>query len=103
MAVTVDPRPTYFGDRMIVTGTYDAGEALIDLRSLLASIDIAIVNCNGSQPQDVGDAANTGVTRINVFDSATLVDRGDARFVIESNQEGGASLGGSFFVIGRRS
>ena len=25
MAVTIDPRPSYFGDRIIVTGTYTGG------------------------------------------------------------------------------
>jgi hypothetical protein len=32
MAVTIDPRPTYFGDRMVVTGSYEAGDTSIDLR-----------------------------------------------------------------------
>lgn len=47
MAVTIDPRPTYFGDRMVVTGSTDGAEA-IDLSSLLASIDGAMVNAVGS-------------------------------------------------------
>jgi hypothetical protein len=41
MAVTIDPRPSYMGDRMIVTGTYEAGDTEIDLSGLLASIDTA--------------------------------------------------------------
>ena len=44
MAVTIDPRPTYFGDRMIVTGSYAATDTSIDLSGLLASIDGVIVN-----------------------------------------------------------
>tara|TARA_Y100001937_G_scaffold81912_1_gene110806 strand:- start:683 stop:910 length:228 start_codon:yes stop_codon:yes gene_type:complete len=47
MAVTIDPRPTYFGDRMIVTGSTSGGET-VDLSSLLASIDGAMVNAIGS-------------------------------------------------------
>lgn len=47
MTVTIDPRPTYFGDRMVVTGSTDGAEA-IDLSSLLASIDGAMVNAVGS-------------------------------------------------------
>ncbi len=47
MAVTIDPRPTYFGDRMIVTGSATTGEA-VDLSSLLASIDGAMVNAIGN-------------------------------------------------------
>ena len=44
MAVTIDPRPTYFGDRMIVTGSYAATDTSIDLSGLLASIDAVILN-----------------------------------------------------------
>jgi hypothetical protein len=47
MAVTIDTRPTYFGDRMVVTGSTDGAEA-VDLSSLLASIDGAMVNAVGS-------------------------------------------------------
>jgi len=57
MAVTIDPRPTYFGDRMIVTGSTDGAEA-IDLSSLLASIDGAIAN-------PIGGAATATTTGIN--------------------------------------
>ena len=44
--VSIDPRPTYFGDRMIVTGTLtaDGTTADIDLTSLLASVDNLIIN-----------------------------------------------------------
>ena len=35
MAVTIDPRTTVFGDRMVVTGTYEAADASIDLSSFL--------------------------------------------------------------------
>jgi|TARA_Y100000015_G_C2357022_1_gene73400 hypothetical protein len=61
MAVTIDPRPTYFGDRMIVTGSTDGAET-IDLSSLLASIDGAIAN-------PIGSAATATTTGI---DGATL-------------------------------
>jgi hypothetical protein len=45
MGNTIDNRPTYFGDRMIITGTYTsgAGPETIDLSSLLSSIDFAAV------------------------------------------------------------
>ena len=43
MAVIIDERPTYFGDRMVVTGTYGSSDSSIDLSSLLASIDFAAV------------------------------------------------------------
>lgn len=47
MAYTIDPRPTYMGDRMVVTGSADGADA-IDLSGLLASIDGAMVNAVGS-------------------------------------------------------
>lgn len=49
MAVTIDTRPTYFGDRMIVTGSFEAGDTSIDLSSQLASIDAIIVNFSAAQ------------------------------------------------------
>ena len=103
MAVTIDPRPTYFGDRMIVTGSYEATDALIDLRSLLASIDMAIVTNATSAQQEVRNSADDGVARLNCFDQAIVVDSSDARVTIENNQETSATVGGTFFVIGRRS
>lgn len=70
MAVTIDPRPTYFGDRMVVTGSTDGAEA-IDLSSLLASIDGAMVN-------NIGAAApvpTSGIdgTTLNVGGACTFV------------------------------
>ena len=70
MAVTIDPRPTYFGDRMVVTGSTDGAEA-IDLSGLLASIDGAMVN-------NVGSAApvpTSGIdgTTLNVGAACTFV------------------------------
>ena len=103
MAVTIDPRPTYFGDRMIVTGSYEATDALIDLRSLLASIDMAVVTPALSAQQEVGDSANTGIERLNMFDQAIVVDPSDARISIENGQASAATTGGNFIAIGRRS
>ena len=52
---TFDTRPTYFGDRMIVTGSYTAGDGAgsvtISVSDLLASIDAVIVNPNSLQNQ----------------------------------------------------
>ena len=46
MTVTIDPRPTYFGDRMVVTGTYTGGAATetIDLTSFFSRVDAFVVN-----------------------------------------------------------
>tara|TARA_R100000406_G_scaffold16888_3_gene10565 strand:- start:2910 stop:3140 length:231 start_codon:yes stop_codon:yes gene_type:complete len=73
MAVTIDPRPTYFGDRMIVTGSTDGAEA-IDLSSLLASIDGAMVNNIGSAAPAPTSGIN-GAT-LNVGAACTFVAMG---------------------------
>ena len=73
MAVTIDPRPTYFGDRMIVTGSTDGAEA-IDLSSLLASIDGAMVNNIGAAAP-VPTSGINGST-LNVGAACTFVARG---------------------------
>ena len=44
MAITIDPRPTVFGDRMVITGSYEAGDTTINLSSQLSSIDFAGTN-----------------------------------------------------------
>jgi hypothetical protein len=89
MAVTIDPRPTYFGDRIVVTGSYGPGDASIDLSSLMTSIDFAGVNSAAGlvatvPPVTVADTA--------AFSGATVTVIGAS----------GTTVGGTFFVIGRR-
>lgn len=69
MAVTIDPRPTYMGDRMVVTGSTDGAEA-VDLSGLLASIDGAMAN-----PIGVAAPLLTGIdgTTLNVSAACTFV------------------------------
>ena len=48
---TIDPRPSVFGDRLIVTGSFTAGDTgtlAIDLSSQFASIDMAFANFTGA-------------------------------------------------------
>ena len=49
MAVTIDPRPTVFGDRMILTGTFgtDSDDNAIDLSAFFSSIDAVTINVSG--------------------------------------------------------
>ena len=70
MAVTIDPRPTVFGDRMIVTGSTDGAEA-IDLSSMLAVIDGAITNPIGS----AAPATDNGISgsTLNVGAACTFI------------------------------
>ena len=70
MAVTIDPRPTVFGDRVIITGSTDGAEA-IDLSDLLVSIDGDMVN-------NIGAAAPVPTSGIS---DATLNVGGACTFV----------------------
>ena len=102
MAVSIDPRPTYFGDRMVVTGSYAAGDTSIVLTDILASIDMAVVT-----PTAIGVAilpeagADASAVTLQVRDVATVVDT--TITVTESVDGGVGTIGGTFFAIGRRS
>lgn len=115
MAVTIDERPTYFGDRMIVTGTYDAGEKEIDLSSLLVSIDFAGINPSGVHAyEDIGDTGggSGGLQRVVFAPKAridgTTIRIGSAVGDVNDPDATDTSLiavgeAGTFLAIGRRS
>lgn len=105
MAVTIDPRPTYFGDRMIVTGSYEAGDATIDLSGLLAEIDAIIVNPTAAQivkHQDVDIAGGTSYAAVDnsIMDVATF---SGSSITVAPAFVGQTTTGGTFLAIGRRS
>lgn len=105
MAVTIDPRPTYMGDRMIITGSYAAGDASIDLSSLLAEIDAIIVNPTAAQlagHQDIDIVGGSSYAAVvgQVMDVATF---SGTTITIAPAFVGQTITGGTFFVIGRRS
>jgi hypothetical protein len=108
MAVTIDPRPSYFGDRMIVTGTYAAGDNEVDLSGLLASIDFAGANSSGIiAARPITDTGATPPTQDVVFAPDVRIDGTTIRIA------GGLADGtiansapqqaGTFLAIGRRS
>tara|TARA_R100001510_G_C7592836_1_gene161964 strand:- start:547 stop:861 length:315 start_codon:yes stop_codon:yes gene_type:complete len=104
MAVTIDPRPTYFGDRMIVTGSYTAGTTSIDLSSLLSKIDFANVIPTGQtdlavSPSDDGSDADT-IGGVQIADQCIF--SGTTITVLKSGGAGAGTQPGTFFVIGRR-
>jgi len=104
MAVTIDPRPTYFGDRMIVTGSYTAGTTSIDLSSLLNSIDFAGVNATGQtdlavSPSDDGSDADT-IGGVQIADQCIF--SGTTVTILKSGGAGAGTQPGTFLVIGRR-
>ena len=108
MAVTIDPRPSDFGDRMIVTGSFAAGDNSIDLSSLLASIDFAGANFSGILASfAITDTGASPPTQDVVFAPDCRIDGTTIRIA------GGLADGtiantnptqaGTFLAIGRRS
>ena len=106
MAVTIDARPTVFGDRMVVTGTYAAGDLNIDLSGILASIDMAVVTPIGAiGPTNLetgGAADNSDVDGFGFKEFATVA-AGTTTIVVNTPQAGQTLAGGTFLAIGRRS
>lgn len=108
MAVTIDPRPTVFGDRMIVTGSYAAGDNAIDLSSMLASIDFAGANSSGiidSRP--ITDTGGTNDEQFVVFGVDVRIDGTTIRLAAgladATIADTAPTQAGTFIAIGRRS
>jgi hypothetical protein len=104
MAVTIDPRPTYFGDRIIVTGSYQAGDVSIDLSSLMTSIDAIIVNPNTTvaQPVDTTAADDGGTEQsLSLLDTATFSGT-TINLAPASDAGANQTVAGTFLAIGRR-
>jgi len=80
MAVTIDPRPTVFGDRFIVTGSFEATDASIDLSAFFSSIDAVTINVTGPAARPAEAHSINGTTIVL----------------------GPAGNAGTFFAIGRR-
>lgn len=108
MAVTIDPRPTYFGDRMIVTGSYAAGDNAIDLSSMLASIDFAGVNSSGPiDSRPITDTGGTNDEQFVVFGVDVRIDGTTIRLAAgladATVTDTAPTQAGTFIAIGRRS
>ena len=109
MAITFDPRPTVFGDRIIVTGTFAAGDTSIDLSSMMISVDACIANnTTALTAVTVRNAADSGSSTLqpvlSVTVSGTTVSLAATRENPDTSAiESGAPLtGGTFLAIGRR-
>lgn len=114
MAVTIDPRPTYFGDRIVVTGSYEAGDTSIDLSSLMTSIDFAGVNPAAAQANvTVSNTGTHGNDIISLVDNCTVSGTTITvvSAIVSTDADGigtggaaipGATVAGTFFAIGRR-
>ena len=109
MAVTIDPRPTYFGDRMVVTGSYAAGDNAIDLGSLLASIDFAGANSSGAiAARPITDTGANPATQDVIFGVDVRIDGTTIRLAAGLQDPGALAntnpgQAGTFIAIGRRS
>ena len=105
MAITIDTRPTVFGDRLVVTGSYEAGDTSIDLSSQLASIDAVTINPSAFQVTNIQDAdpaggSSFGITALKHLDFATF---SGTTVTIAAGALGQTTKAGTFLVIGRRS
>ena len=105
MAVTIDPRPTVFGDRMIVTGSFEAGDTSISLADMLIEIDAIIVNFDAAQILKHQDVDITGgVTYAAVAGAAEdIATYSGTTITIEPPFTGQTTNPGTFLAIGRRS
>lgn len=102
---TIDPRPSYFGDRMIITGSYTAGDTgtlTIDLSSFLSEIDFAGANSSGGVAAttitDTG-ASPAAVQLVN-FPPDVRIDGTSVK--IAHGLAAYPGQAGTFTVIGRR-
>ena len=105
MAVTIDNRPTVFGDRMIVTGSYAAGDTSIALGGILASIDAVIVNPSSAQTAkiedlDIANGTTYAAVTVSNLDIATF---SGTTITIAPVSTGETTTAGTFLAIGRRS
>tara|TARA_R110002051_G_scaffold120339_1_gene193553 strand:- start:1123 stop:1437 length:315 start_codon:yes stop_codon:yes gene_type:complete len=104
MAVSIDPRPTYFGDRMVVTGTYAAADTSIVLTDILASIDMAVVTPTGAiGPQVLETGAAADATDGAPFTFGEFATVSGTTITVNTPGAAQATIGGTFFAIGRRS
>ena len=102
MAVAIDPRPTYFGDRIVITGTYAASDTSIALGDLLTSIDMAVVTpAAGLAPQNLETGGQADGTDATPFIFVTCYCKWNDNHS-QHTRGAQATAGGTFFVIGRR-
>ncbi len=103
MAVTIDPRPSYFGDRMVVTGSYAASDTTIELGDLLVSVDMAVVTPTGAlapQTLEPGTAADQSDAAPFTFGEFATVS--GTTITVNTPGAAQATIGGTFMAIGRR-
>ena len=100
MAVTIDPRPTVFGDRVIITGTYAAADTTIDLTDLLATIDAVTLTATEVLDDFTSSTGPPPITA-KIPDSPRI--DGTSITIVSGIDGSGAQKAGKFLAIGRRS
>ena len=98
-------QPDFLKDRMIITGSFDAGETSITLGDMLAEIDAIIVNFNAAQVlkhQDVDIAGGTSYAAVDGAATDVFTFSGTT-ITIEPPLTGQTTNPGTFLAIGRRS
>ena len=104
MAVTIDPRPTYFGDRLVVTGSYAAGDTTIALADLLASIDMAVLTPTAAlAPQTLETGGAADASDAAPFTLAEFATVTGTTITVNVPTAGQTIIGGTFMAFGRRS
>ena len=102
---TIDPRPSVFGDRMIVTGSYTAGDTgtlAIDLSSMMSSIDWAGATSTGAvTPSVITDTGGGGNVQLVNFPPQVLIAASTLN--VAHGLTAYPAQAGTFIAIGRRS
>jgi hypothetical protein len=103
MAITIDPRPTVFGDRFVVTGTYAATDTSIELAGHLTSIDMAVVTPTGAlAPQNLETAGAADASDGAPFTFGEFATVDGTTITVNTPGAAQATIGGTFMAIGRR-
>ena len=101
MAIVIDTRTHVAGDMMVVTGTYGAGDASIDLSEQLSEVYFA--GCNGTTVLAGYNLANDGGGNTHDVKAQAQIeiDGTTLRFKTLANADVAGSVG-KFFAIGKR-
>jgi hypothetical protein len=105
MAITFDQRPTVFGDRIIVTGTFASGDSSIDLSSMMSSVDACIANTSTALAEVTvdPDGVPAGLQpALSVNISGTTVTLAATTNTDDTIASTAPDVGGTFLAIGRR-
>jgi len=103
MAIAFDQRPTVFGDRIIVTGTFAASDTSIDLSSMMSSVDACIANLTSAgSPVEVRNSADDDAIEIQPTLDVSVSGTTVTLSTFGAGGPAAPSGGGTFLAIGRR-